>query len=197
MAEGGAPPGSRAGQPAHEIRRFESAVWSLYMLSENESLPAEARAACRAAADHAATEMGPGHPGVTALMQLVIEVGGGEAPPSREMLLARLRDAGWDGDASALGREPPPLVYPPPRNLVSDRMRGAALDKILADIELALADKQVPPEQRKAFAARLAALRAGPGDVRSKTDRAWALLGVIERNREARARRDDAAPGPR
>lgn len=179
---------------AHEIRKFESAVWSLYVLSENDTLPLATRAACRAAADHAATEMGPGHPGVTALVQLVIDAGGGEGPVPKEALLAHLRQAGWQGEASALDREPPPLVYPPPRNLVSDQMRGDALDKVLSDIARVLDDKELPPEQRSLYSARLADLRSSPGDVRSKTERAWALLGVLERNREARARRKDVPP---
>ena len=187
----GETPTGRSAQPAHEIRRFESAVWSLYVLSENPALPLDARAACRAAADHAALDMTPGEDGVTALIQLVIEVGGGESPIPREALLGRLRQSGWVGDPAVLDKEPPPLVYPPPRNIVSDKLRTDALDKILADIERHIKDAKMPAEERQRYGLRLAQLRDGRGDTRSKTERAWALLGVLERNREARAAKTD------
>jgi hypothetical protein len=186
---GESPPGSRASQPAHEIRRFESAVWSLYILSDNTGLPADARAACRAAADYAAARMTPGDPGVEALIRLVIEVGGGENAPPRELLLARLREAGWTGDARELDQAPPPLTGPPPRNLVSDQLRRDAFDHIVGDIETRLRDNDLAPDQRQAYAARLAELLGSQGEVRSKTERAWALLGVLERNRESRLRK--------
>lgn len=186
---GKSPPGSRASQPAHEIRRFESAVWSLFILSDNTGLPADARAACRAAADFAAASMRPGDAGVEALIRLVIEVGGGENAPSLELLLARLREVGWTGDAHQLEQAPPPLTGPPPRNLISDQMRRDAFDRIVGDIERRLADNEIPPDQRPAYAARLNQLRDSPGDIRSKTERAWALLAVLERNREARSRK--------
>lgn len=191
MGTGDTPTG-RSAQPAHEIRRFESAVWSLYVLSENPALPLDARAACRAAADHAALDMTPGDDGVTALIQLVIEVGGGEKPVPREQLLGRLRQSGWVGDPTVLDKEPPPLVYPPPRNIVSDQLRSDALDKILSDIERHVKDPKMPPDQRQSYGLRLAELRASPADMRSKTERAWALLGVIERNREAREAKKDS-----
>ena len=191
---GASPPGSRASQPAHEIRRFESAVWSLYILSDNTGLPADARAACRTAADFAAASMRPGDAGVEALIRLVIEVGGGENAPARELLLARLREVGWTGDARQLEQAPPPLEGAPPRNLVSDQLRRDAYDRIVGDIESRLREPDLPAEQRQAYAARLTELRSAPGDIRSKTERAWALLGVLERNKGARARKADEAP---
>jgi hypothetical protein len=191
---GDSPAGLRASQPAHEIRRFESAVWSLYILSDNTGLPPEARAACRKAADFAAASMRPGDRGVEALIRLVIEVGGGENAPTRELLLARLREMGWAGEASDLDKAPEALAGPPPRNLVSDQLRRDAFDHIIGDIESRLRDNDLPADQRQAYAARLAELRAAPGDVRSKTDRAWALLGVLERNREARTRKAPENP---
>jgi hypothetical protein len=185
MGEGGDFKGGSA--EAHEIRRFESAVWSLYVLSENEGLPQEARAACRLAADFAATSMGPGHPGVAGLMQLVIEVGGGEAPVPRAKLVALLREAGFEGDPGALDHPPPPLVYPPPRNLVSDKQRREAAEKVLGEIEAHLRDPKMPAEERTRYLARLGQLRASGADVRTQTERAWALLHVLERNRQARS----------
>ncbi len=192
MSGGWFPSRSPAAQPAHEIRRFESAVWSLYVLSDNPSLPEDARAACRLGAEFAVKHLMPGASGVTPLMQLVIEVGGGEVAPSREHLLARLREAGWAGSNTDLDKAPPALTGPPPRNLVSDQMRSEAFGRILAECERHLRDPDLMAPQRHEYAARLAELRSGPGDVRTKTERAWALLDVLERNSYARTRETGA-----
>jgi hypothetical protein len=177
-----------ASQPAHEIRRFESAVWSLFVLSDNPNLPVPARAACRIAAEYAAGSLEPGAQGVAALVQLAIEVGGGEVAPSKEALLARLREVGWAGGPSALDAPPPPLEGPPPRNLVSDQRRKEALDRIFAECERHLRDSDLLAPQRLEYARRLAEVKAMQADLRTKTERAWALLEVLERNLYARTR---------
>jgi hypothetical protein len=189
MDEGRPPVRPAASQPAHEIRRFESAVWSLYVLSENPHLPVPARAACRLAADYAAANVQPGAVSVTALVQLAIEVGGGEVALSREALLARLREVGWAGAAAALDAPPPPLDGPPPRNLVSDQRRKEALDRILVECERHLRDPDLIAPKRHEYARRLAELKAVQADLRTKTERAWALLEVMERNFYARTHR--------
>ena len=175
-------------EAAHEIRRFESAVWSLFVLSENTSLPDSCRAACRLAAEYAAERLEPGAPEVGALVEMAIEVGGGENAPSEELLLARLRRLGWQGPSSALKEAPPPLSGAPPRNLVSQRLREKALENILREVERHLSNKDVAVPKREELARRLEELRKGSIDVRTKTERAWQLLEVVERNLHASAR---------
>lgn len=183
---------SAAAHPAHEIRRFESAVWSLYILSDNTSLPVDGRAACRIAADFAVEHLKPGARGVDGLVHLVIEVGGGEVAPPREMLLARLREIGWKGDPDSLAVVPKPLEGPPPRNLVSDQMRLDALERILKAAELHLSDPDFSVPERNALAARLGEIRVAKIDVRTRTERAWELLELVERNLYARTRETGA-----
>lgn len=182
-----------AGGPAdaaHEIRRFESVVWSLFVLSENTSIPVPCRAACRLAADFAAERLEPGAPQVPTLVELAIEVGGGENAPREELLLARLRRLGWQGPASALKEAPPPLSGAAPRNIVSERLRQEALANILREVERRLANKDVAIPKREELLRRLDELRKGPGEVRTKTERAWQLLDAIERNLHAARPRD-------
>jgi hypothetical protein len=178
--------------PAHEIRLLETAVWSLYTLSENPSLSAEGRAACRIGADFAVANLKPGDSGVAPLVQLVIEAGGGEQAPGREMLLARLRQAGWSGEPSALDKAPEPLRGPPPRNLVSDQKRAQALERILKAIERHLPDGDLSLPERNSLAASLGEIRSSKLDIRTRTERAWALLELVERNLLARARETGA-----
>jgi hypothetical protein len=178
--------------PAHEIRRFESAIWSLYMLSDNPSVPAECRAACRIAADHAAGHMQPSDRAVPSLVNLVIEVGGADTPPTKGALLKRLGEIGWQGSPEALDIAPAPLDGPPARTLVSDKMRKQALDKILAECERHLKDADLLAPQKAEYAKRLDEIRSAKGDIRTKTEQAWALLEVLERNLYARTRETGA-----
>lgn len=178
--------------PAHEIRRFESAIWSLYTLSDNHSLPAHSRAACRVAADHATGHMQPSDRAVPSLVNLVIEVGGAETPPTKDALLKRLGEIGWQGSPEALDTAPAPLDGPPPRTLVSDKMRQQALDKILAECERHLKDADLLAPQKAEYAKRLEEIHAMKGDIRTATERAWALLEVLERNLYARTRETGA-----
>lgn len=181
-------PQSGPWESAHDIRRFESAVWSLFVLSENASLPDAARAACRMAAELAVAHLAPGAPQVAGLVEMAVQVGGGEIALTEEVLLARLRALGWQGPASALRQAPPALVGAPPRNLVSERRRQQALENILREIEGPLSNKAVALPKREELIGRLQELRKGPGDVRTKTERAWQLLEVVERNLVAGAR---------
>lgn len=192
MAESEVSIRSAAATPAHEIRRFESAVWSLYILSDNSSLPVDGRAACRIAGDFAVEHLKPGDRGVAGLVHLVIEVGGGEVAPPREMLLAWLREIGWQGDPGALETPPRPLAGPPPRNIVSDQMRSAALERILKATEFHLGDPDLSVPERNALAARLGEIRAANMDIRTRTERAWELLELVERNLYARTRETGA-----
>lgn len=178
--------------PAHEIRRFESALWSLYMLSDNPSLPVRGRAACRAAADHASSHMKPDDKAVASLVNLVIEVGGAETAPSEDLLLKILREVGWAGSPEDLARIPPALTAPPPRTLVSDKMRKEALDQILGECERHLSDGDLLAPQKAEFGKRVAEIRQSKGDIRTKTERAWELLEVLERNLYARTRETGA-----
>ncbi len=180
-------PAGGPSQSAHDIRRFESVVWSLFVLSDNASLPAPARAACRLAAEYAALRLEPGAPEVAGLVEMAVEVGSSESAPREELLLARLRALGWQGPPSAIQEAPPPLSGAPPRNLVSQRLRQEALENILRGIEGRLANKALAIPKREELLGRLDELRKGPGDVRTKTERAWQLLEVIERNLHAGA----------
>jgi hypothetical protein len=177
-----------ASESAHDIRRFESAVWSLFVLSDNASLPAPARAACRLAAEFAAARLEPGAPQVGGLVELAVEVGGGEVAPEEERLLARLRALGWQGPQSAIREAPPPLPGAPPRNLVSEKLRQQALENILREIEGRLANRALAIPRREELLRRITELRMGGADVRTKTERAWQLLEVVERNLAAGAR---------
>jgi hypothetical protein len=183
---------SAAAIPAHEIRRFESAVWSLYMLSDNPSLPVHCRAGCRLAADFAVASLKPADPRVAALVSLVIEVGGGEVAPAPDAILKLLREAGWTGTARELEATPAPLAGPPPRNLVSDRMRKEALDRILAEAERHLRDPDLLTPQKLEFGRRLDEIRKAKDEIRTKTERAWELLEALERNLYARTRETGA-----
>jgi len=179
---------SPAAIPAHEIRRYESAVWSLYMLSENPSIKPYARAACRFAADFAVKNLNPGDRAVTPLMELVIEVGGGEVVPSKEALLARLRAVGWQGSPAELDKVPEPLEAPPTRSIVSDKLRQEAFERILAAVENHLHDQDLGVVEKKAIREKLAEVRSSKADIRTKTQRAWELLDWVERNLYMRTR---------
>jgi hypothetical protein len=185
----GGPPASGPPASAHDIRRFESAVWSLFVLSDNTSLPAPYRAACRLAAEFAAARLAPGAPEVATLVELAVEVGGGEGAVPDELLLARLRTLGWQGPPTAILEAPAPLQGAPPRNLVSERLRAQALETVLRQVEARLSDKALVLLRREEFARRVEELRRGPGDIRTKTERAFELLEVVERNAGAAARR--------
>jgi len=174
--------------PAHEIRRYESAVWSLYMLSENPSIKTYARAACRAAADFALENLKPGDRAVTALMELVIEVGGLDNVPAKEALLALLRAIGWKGPASDLDKEPEPLSSPPPRSIVNDKLREEAFERILTSVERHLSDPDLSVVEKNAMREKLAEIRASKSDIRTRTQRAWELLDWVERNLYLRTR---------
>lgn len=188
MHERDAPIRSPAATPAHDIRRFESAIWSLYILSDNPTLPPECRAACRVAAEFAVASLRPGDRAVQGLVELVIEVGGGEVAPPPEALLGRLRQVGWQGAATALDAAPPPLEGPPPRNIVSDKMRAEAFERILKATEVHLNDPDLSVPERNQLAGRLAEIRASKQDMRTRTERAWELLELVERNLYARTR---------
>ncbi len=172
---------STAAAAAHDIRRFESAVWSLYTLSDNAALPANVRAACRLAADHAVEALAPGDPRVTFLVGLVIEAGTGDTPPKMSTLLARLAKAGVKATAEDLAQAPAPLERPPSAALVTDSERQKALGRIYSAIEAHLKDPDLTPVEVANFRRRLDALRAAPGDVRTKTEMAWSLLEAVER----------------
>jgi hypothetical protein len=179
---------STAAAAAHDIRRFESAIWSLYTLSDNASLPAASRAACRLAADHAVEALRPGDPRVTFLVGLVIEAGTADPPPSAKALLARLKKAGVEASEEDLARAPEPLKQPPAAAIVTDGERRKALERVLGAIEVHLKDTDLTPVEAAHFRGRLEGLRTSPADVRTKTEMAWALLDSIERSLYFRTR---------
>ncbi|HEX9709323.1 MAG TPA: hypothetical protein VGB42_05085 [Candidatus Thermoplasmatota archaeon] len=179
---------STAAAAAHDIRRFESAVWSLYTLSDNASLPAPTRAACRLAADHAVKALRPGDPRVTFLVGLVIEAGAGDPPPDMKVLLVRLAKAGVKATEADLADAPPPLKEPPPSAIVTDEERRKALSRVFTAIEAHLKDTDLTPVETAHFRGRLEGLRTSAGDVRTKTEMAWALLDSMERSLYFRTR---------
>jgi hypothetical protein len=172
---------STAAAAAHDIRRFESAVWSLYTLSDNPSLPVNVRAACRLGAAHAVESLKPGDPRVTFLVGLVIEAGTGDRPPKDSELVARLAKAGVKVTAADLKVAPAPLERPPSAALVTDGERRKALERIFSAIEVHLKDPDLTPVEAQHFRTRLDRLRAQQADVRTKTEMAWALLETVER----------------
>ncbi len=179
--------GSATTAPANDIRRFESAVWSLYTLSDNPSLPVHARAACRLAADHAVRVLKPGDPAVMILVGLVIEVGAGEPALDTKAVLVRLKKAGVEAGEADLAKAPEPLKEPPPSSIVTDGERHKALDRVYGAIETHLKDLDLTRVETAHYASRLESLRASPADVRSKADMAWLLLDAMERSLHFRA----------
>ncbi len=179
---------SSAAAAAHDIRRFESAVWSLYTLSENGSLPVHARAACRRAAEFATEELRPGDPRVAHLVQLVIDIGGADAPPKAEVVLARLKRAGVHATLEELQRAPAPLARPPSATIVGDAEREKALSRIFSAIESHLKDPDLNAMEKQNTTKRLESIRASKEDVRTRTERAWALLDFVERSLHLRSR---------
>lgn len=172
---------STAAAAAHDIRRFESAVWSLYTLSDNTALPVSVRAACRLAADHAIDSLKPGDPRVTFLVGLVIEAGTGDPPPTPKGLLERLRKAGVEATAEQLQEAPAPLVQPPSAAVVTDGERAKALERVYGAVEAHLKDPDLTPVEAKHYRDRLERLRSTKADVRTKTEMAWSLLESVER----------------
>lgn len=183
---------STAAAAAHDIRRFESAVWSLYTLSDNEALPVAVRAACRLAADHAVKSLKPGDPRVTFLVGLVIEAGTGDPPPTPKSLLTRLRKSGVEATVRDLQEAPAPLDQPPSAAIVTDGERRKALERVYGAIEVHFKDPDLTPVETQHYRQRLERLRASKGDVRTKTEMAWALLDSVERTLHHRTRQTGA-----
>jgi hypothetical protein len=179
---------SSAAAAAHDIRRFESAVWSLFTLSENASLPVHARAACRLAAEFATESLRPGDPRVAHLVALVIDLGGSDAPPKAEVVLARLKRAGVQATQEDMKRLPAPLTRPPSATIVGDAEREKALGRIFMAIESHLKDPDLSAVEKQNTTRRLEAIRASKEDVRTRTERAWSLLDFVERSLHLRSR---------
>jgi len=179
---------SGAAAAAHDIRRFESAVWSLYTLSENASLPTYARTACRKAADFAMEHLKPGDPRVAHLVALVVEVAGSDATPKAEVILARLKRSGVEATAEELLQPPPRLERPPSATIIGDAEREKALARIFTAIESHLKDPDLSAVEKQSTTRRLEAIRASKEDVRTRTERAWSLLDFVERSLYLRSR---------